>query len=81
MNEVERCADPKQLLASVLLEAAAVAGRRRERLSKRFNQHRRQLLERLDHNGTVSQLPSWQRLVADVESVIELLNTHDHKHG
>lgn len=80
-NEVERCADPKQLLASVLLEAADVSGRRRERLSKRFNQNRRQLLERLDHNGMVSRLPSWQRLVADIDTAVALLDPHHLKDG
>jgi hypothetical protein len=74
-SEVERNSDPKQLLAAALLEAADVAGRRRERLSKRFNQHRRQLLERLDSRGAVSRLPSWQRLTVDIDSAVSQLNS------
>ncbi|MFK3980911.1 hypothetical protein ACI2K4_11100 [Micromonospora sp. NPDC050397] len=70
-REVESQPDPKSTLASALLRAADVAGRRRDRLAKRFNQNRKQLLERLDRNGPVAQLSSWKQLVADVDSIVE----------
>lgn len=68
-GELERRADPKAILAEALLIAADESGRRRERVKRRFNQHRRQLLERLDPNGPVVQLPSWQRLLDEVARV------------
>jgi hypothetical protein len=75
VNGAERLADPKSLLSSALLAAAAVTGRRRERLAKRFSQNRRQLLERLDHHGPVTQLASWQRLVSDIDALVEVWGT------
>ncbi|WP_371785229.1 hypothetical protein [Streptosporangium subroseum] len=70
-HEVEDVADPKHLLKECLIKAADVTGRRHDRITKRFPQHRRQLLERLDCTGPLSGLPSWKRLVADVDTVVE----------
>jgi hypothetical protein len=71
ITEVERKADPRSILPRCILEAANVTGRRRDRLGNRFNQNRRQLLERLDRDGVVNQLSGWQTLVADVEAVVK----------
>ncbi|HEX4814262.1 MAG TPA: hypothetical protein VFV66_16075 [Nonomuraea sp.] len=70
MHEVERIADPKELLKECLTQAASERGRRRQRATNRFSQHRRQLLERLDINGPVAQLESWKFLIKNVEAVI-----------
>jgi hypothetical protein len=70
IHEVEGIADPKSLLKASLLSAASPRGRRRDAVAKRFSQHRRQLLERLDPNGPVTQLSSWRRLVADIDACI-----------
>lgn len=70
-REVEGVADPKQMLQQCLVNAADVAGRRHDRVAKRFFQHRRQLLERLDRKGPVATLPSWGRLIADIDAVVE----------
>ena len=69
LHEVESQADPKRMLADCLLRAADVSGRRRERVVRRFSQHRKQLLERLDPHGPVRELSSWKRLVADIDEV------------
>ncbi|GHJ44692.1 hypothetical protein Cs7R123_20340 [Catellatospora sp. TT07R-123] len=71
IHEVERLADPKTTLQQCLLKAADVTGRRRDAMAKRFNQHRRQLLERLDRSGPVSALPSWRQLVRDIGATAE----------
>ncbi len=71
--EVERLADPKAKLRECLLTAADVTGRRRERLDRRFDSNRRQLLERLEPEGPVMQLTSWQALLRDVENVAQRL--------
>ncbi|GAA0990888.1 hypothetical protein GCM10009555_077370 [Acrocarpospora macrocephala] len=73
-NRVEREPDPKQLLKECLLKASDATGRRRERAANRFYEHRRHLLQRLDCAGPVTSLPSWKRLVADIESVIDQWN-------
>jgi hypothetical protein len=67
VHEVERLADPKARLRETLMAAADVRGRRRSRLDRRFDSHRRQLLERLDPTGPVTHLSSWVALVADVD--------------
>lgn len=35
-----------------------------------FSERRRQLLERLDHDGAVRQVPSWQRFVEDLRVAV-----------
>ncbi|OLT40730.1 hypothetical protein BJF85_05965 [Saccharomonospora sp. CUA-673] len=71
-REVERIADPKQRLRDALLAAADKTGRRRERGANRFDSHRRQLLERLDPHGPISRLDGWNRLVEDVDRIVDL---------
>lgn len=68
LRRIEAVSDPKHLLQECLVKAADCSGRRRERVVKRFNEHRRQLLQRVDHLGPINELPSWRQLVADVES-------------
>lgn len=70
-HEVENRADPKEILQRCLLRAAEVTGRRRENLRKRFPQHRRQLLERLDRFGPVSKLASWNQLLMDIDEAAQ----------
>ncbi|PZG16433.1 hypothetical protein C1I95_17670 [Micromonospora craterilacus] len=71
LHEVESRADPKSILRSCLLTASEESGRRRDSVAKRFNEHRRQLLERLDPNGPVLRLESWGNLVADIDDVVK----------
>jgi hypothetical protein len=73
LKEVERLADPKTLLAECILAAASVTGRRRDRLKKRFDQNRRQLLERLDPEGPVVELEGWKLLEKGVERAVACL--------
>ncbi len=68
VNAVERLADPKAALKDALLIASEERGRRRERVVRDFDRHRSLLLERLDTLGPVTQLVSWQRMVAAVAS-------------
>ncbi|MBB4906999.1 hypothetical protein [Actinophytocola algeriensis] len=68
LGALERIADPKELLRDALATASGVSGRRLDQVRKRFSQHRRQLLERLDRDGPVARLPSWQHFVTGVEA-------------
>ncbi|MFI6321305.1 hypothetical protein ACIBG8_27465 [Nonomuraea sp. NPDC050556] len=72
-REAEMLADPKSYLRECLLKAADVKGRRREGFSKRFTQHRRQLLDRLDCDGEVAKLGSWQLLLRHVDEASVML--------
>lgn len=72
-REVENIADPKHRLQQCLLTAADCTGRERERVRKRFDEHRRNLLQRLDPNGPVTKLSSWRRLVDSVAQAAELM--------
>ncbi len=72
-RDAEGEANPKDLLRAALVAASATTGRRRETVIKRFPEHRRQLLERLDRSGPVTELPAFQRLVDDVESAVARL--------
>lgn len=72
LGEVERLADPKARLRAALLAASDTTGRRRLRFEQRFGQHRRQLLDRLDPAGPVTQLSGWQHLLRDVASTAQV---------
>ncbi|MFV2198191.1 hypothetical protein [Nocardiopsis sp. LOL_012] len=52
---------------------AELSGRRLDRFNKRFSENRRQLLQRLDTRGPVTELPSWQAFVQDVEHGLDRL--------
>jgi hypothetical protein len=69
IHEVEGVADPKELLRDRILRASNATGRRREGVARRFNQHRRQLLERVDRTGPITKLSSWQQLLKDVSVI------------
>lgn len=73
LRKVESVADPKLLLQQCLLAAADCTGRRREQVAKRFNEHRRQLMQRIDCAGPLVELPSWQQLLDDIEEATEAL--------
>ncbi|MFC0439163.1 DUF4276 family protein [Kutzneria buriramensis] len=72
-HEVESVADPKHVLKQCLLAAADCTGRRHNQVARRFDEHRRNLLERLDPHGPVTKLASWQRLVDSVAAAAELM--------
>ena len=72
--EVERVADPKSILRDAILDAAAVSGRRRDRLARRFDVNRRLLLESARYGGQLAQLAGWRALQSDVARVAALLS-------
>ncbi|MGA5648494.1 hypothetical protein [Streptomyces seoulensis] len=66
----ERVADPKKLLQETLVAASGVSGRRLTTFRSRFPRHRHKLLESLDPYGPVSQLPSWQTFISDLNTAL-----------
>ncbi|MEU2041732.1 hypothetical protein [Nocardia niwae] len=77
VRKIESVPDPKQLLQQCIITAADCTGRRREQVAKRFSEHRRQLLRSIDCSGPITQLPSWQQLVKDIESAAAELGSRD----
>jgi hypothetical protein len=72
-SQVERVANAKDQLRAALATASGLSGRRLKTFNKRFNQNRRLLLERLDADGPVSALASWQRLASDLSTALDQL--------
>lgn len=72
LNQVEQVADPKAILATALVRAAEVRGRRLRRFQRDFSDHRRLLLSRLDPLGAVNNLTAWQRLKSDIDATLRL---------
>jgi hypothetical protein len=70
---LERTASPKEILQQSLLEASGKNGRRLDKERAKFPQRRRTLLERLEVDGKVTSLPSFQRLLVDVENAVAAL--------
>lgn len=73
LHQVERLADPKTVLRNALLVASEATGRRRERVDKRFDSNRRQLLERIDMAGPIQNLSSWKALMGEVDEAVRQL--------
>lgn len=71
VSAIESLADPKALLAQVLLDAGQPSGRRRRKQFERdFGSNRALLLERLDLAGPINELAAWRRLKEDVAEVL-----------
>ena len=69
-------ADPKRRLRDALVVAADCTGRRLDIFKRRFNEHRRLLLERLDLCGPVTGLEAMQALqVCEVDRAARLLRS------
>ncbi|WP_239393889.1 hypothetical protein [Frankia sp. CiP3] len=71
IHEAERIRDPKNRLERILVDASELSGRRLQIFRRRFSEHRRQLLERLDPDGSVQRLASWSRFVEDMTKVFD----------
>ncbi|MEU7488799.1 hypothetical protein [Streptomyces sp. NPDC042319] len=69
-TQVENIADPKERLKDVLALASDLSGRRLKDFQKRFSQNRRRLLEQLDRNGRVSDVPSWRTFRQELEEAL-----------
>jgi hypothetical protein len=73
LTAIENLSDPKAALQDALRVASQTTGRRRRNVNRSFSDYRQRLLERLDINGPLATLPSWQRLEADVAACLQTL--------
>jgi len=75
-RRIESTPRAKERLELALVKASGETGQRLQRLKARFPEMRAMLLQRLDIDGPVKDLPAWRRLVADVNTAVrELLRT------
>ncbi|MEV4891235.1 hypothetical protein AB0K48_17790 [Nonomuraea sp. NPDC055795] len=65
---VESIPDPKAVLAEKLALASGLSGRKLDRFKKRFPEHRRQLLDRIDPAGPICGVSSWKNFNEDLLS-------------
>lgn len=72
-SAAEGVRDPKGLLRDVLARASEHSGRRLKDFHSDFGHHRRELIERIDRDGPVQLLPSWQRFVSDIGEALTTL--------
>ncbi|MFI7538434.1 hypothetical protein [Streptosporangium sp. NPDC049376] len=63
---VERIPDPKAMLVEKLALASGLSGRRLDKFKKRFPEHRRQLLDRIDPLGPICEVSSWRSFNEDL---------------
>ncbi|MEO5876799.1 MAG: hypothetical protein ABIS86_22065 [Streptosporangiaceae bacterium] len=65
-SKVESLPDPKAHLRSVLVQASELSGRRLDKFKGRFDNHRHQLVERIEPDGPINQVQSWCDFVTDL---------------
>ncbi len=73
VRAIETTSSPKEVLQRALLQVSDTTGRRRDKERSMFPQRRRTLLERLDLNGAVKELSSFQQLLGDVQRAVAAL--------
>jgi hypothetical protein len=73
VGAIERTANPKNLLKTAYMTATETTGRKRATAERLFTKRRATLLERLDLNGDVTRLASFQRLSQDIASAVSRL--------
>ena len=77
ISRIERTANPKEILKTAIADASETSGKRLRKINKKFSNKRRQLLERIDIEGDIEKLSSWQRLRHDIDRVIKELSTSE----
>lgn len=77
IGRLEATSSPKELLKAACLAASEKSGARRKKEQGQFSVRRGALLERLDIDGAVANLPSWQRFVDDLNTAAaQIINPH-----
>ena len=77
-KQVEKIANPKERLKDVLAHASGLKGRKLQKFNKDFPKHRRELFKYLDHDGPLSEVPAFKRLLNDISQAIEKLKKAHH---
>ena len=72
LAQIEACGDPKEVLRGALARARLRSRKDKpdSLTSKEFGEFRARLLEQLDIDGPVTQLPAWGALVTDTKAAL-----------
>ncbi|WP_035282160.1 DUF4276 family protein [Brevibacterium album] len=71
VSRIEETASPKEVLRMALVLAGKEGAKAQKKTKQRFDAHREQLLENIELDGPIAQLPSWQRFVVETERAVE----------
>ncbi|SMC06822.1 protein of unknown function [Rubrobacter radiotolerans DSM 5868] len=74
-NRVEDIPSPKEFLHRTILKASEQTGRRYRRIEQKISQKCGLMLDALDPEGPVKDVPSWRRMFVDLKSAISTLST------
>lgn len=72
-RRIESTARPKERLEAALIKASGAGGARLQRVKDQRSILRGVLLQRLDINGPVNELPAWCALVEEIETAVAQL--------
>jgi hypothetical protein len=72
-RNIENTASPKEVLKAAILRASGEKGRRLDKLRAQFSPLRATLLQRLDIDGPINDLPAWGLLKSDIENAVAKL--------
>ncbi|MGH3253730.1 MAG: hypothetical protein ACRDOI_46985 [Trebonia sp.] len=73
-KQVESITDPKSRLRETLALASGLSGRKLQQFNDHFSRHRAQLLERINPDGPICDVPSWRDFNADLVAGLEKVN-------
>lgn len=74
-GRVESVANPKELLNTAILDASELSGRRYRRMKGKMAQKCAQMLDALDPEGPVCNVPSWSRMYSDLKAAIDAMTS------
>jgi len=70
-RQAERISSPKEHLNAVILKASEQTGRRYRKIKQKVHQKCLLILDALDPEGPVCEVPSWKRMFSDLEAAVE----------
>lgn len=70
LDQVENTASPKEVLEQALVAATKESGRARKRTKSKFSDLRTAIMDFLDIDGPLAELPSWRRFRESTESAV-----------
>jgi hypothetical protein len=73
-SKVESIPDPKTILKETLARASGLSGRKLATFNDRFSRNRALLLERINPEGPIRDVPSWRDFNADLISGLDQLS-------
>jgi hypothetical protein len=72
-SKVESVPDPKAVLKETLTRASGLTGRKLATFNGRFDRNRALLLERIDPEGAIQEMPSWRDFNTDLLTGLDCL--------